>query len=132
MRGEWRPRLASLAPFPSAILQPLWRRKNEYGSLRIVAELPSCTVSYRDMEGITRYVDVSASSLYEAAVLGMNAFEQTGWADHPVGAMEIVVKSPAVKHLVPVAKVTNWLSRVGNPRDSALKARLRAILGWND
>jgi len=33
-------------------------------------------------------VDVSASSHYEAAVLGLKAFEQTGWSDHPVGEMD--------------------------------------------
>ena len=75
----------------------------------MVPELRSCTVSYKDMEGITHTVEVTASSLYEAAVLGMKAFEQSGWADHPVGCMEITVKSPAVKHRVPVVQVTNWL-----------------------
>ena len=82
---------------------------------------------------MTHTVEVSASSLYEAAVLGMKAFEQTGWADHPVGCMEVVVRSPAVKHQVPVVKVTNWLRRSGSSaKDVASKARLRAILGWND
>jgi hypothetical protein len=84
------------------------------------------------MEGVTHSVDVSASSLYEAAVLGLKAFEQTGWADHPVGSMEIVVKSPAVKHRVAVAQVMNWLRSAGRPKETAQKARLRAILGWTD
>lgn len=83
------------------------------------------------MEGITHSVEVSASSLYEAAVLGMKAFEQTGWADHPVGCMEIVIKSPAVTHRVGVVQVTNWLRSAGSPQDCALKARLRAVLGWD-
>ena len=96
-----------------------------------MAELRSCTVSYKDMEGVTHSVDVSASSLYEAAVLGMKAFEQTGWADHPVGVMEIVVRTPAVKLQVPVVKVTGWLRSAGSPREPALKARLRAVLGWD-
>jgi len=33
-------------------------------------------VSYRDMEGVTHSVEVSASSLYEAAGLALKAFEQ--------------------------------------------------------
>jgi hypothetical protein len=98
----------------------------------MVPELRSCTVSYKDMEGITHTVEVTASSLYEAAVFGMKAFEQSGWADHPVGCMEITVKSPAVKHRVPVVQVTNWLRSSGSPRDVALKSRLKGILGWND
>jgi hypothetical protein len=76
---------------------------------RAVAELRTCTVSYKDVEAVPHTVDVSASSLYEAAVLGLKAFEQTGWSDHPVGEMGITVKSPAVKHRVPVVRVTNWL-----------------------
>jgi hypothetical protein len=97
-----------------------------------VPEVCTCTVSYKDTDGVTHTVEVSASSLYEAAVLGMKAFEQTGWADHPVGCMDVVVKSPAVKHTVPVVRVTNWLRSSGSPKEVALKTRLRAILGWND
>ena len=89
----------------------------------MVPELRTCSVSYKDMEGVTHTVEVTASSLYEAAVLGMKAFEQGGWADHPVGCMEITVRSPAVKHRVPVVQV---------PGDVALKSRLKEILGWND
>jgi hypothetical protein len=43
-----------------------------------MAALRSCTVSYRDSEGVTHTVDVSAASLYEAAVLGLKAFEEHG------------------------------------------------------
>ena len=67
-------------------------------------ELRTCRVSYCDVEGVTHSVEVSASSLYEAAALALKAFEQTGWADHPVGVMEVVVKSPAVKHQIPVVR----------------------------
>jgi hypothetical protein len=84
------------------------------------------------MEGVTHTVDVSASSLYEAAVLALKAFEQTGWANHPVGEMEVIVKGPAVRHRVPVVRVTNWLRSVGSPREVALKSRLRQVLGWSD
>jgi hypothetical protein len=35
------------------------------------------------MEGVTHTVDVSASSLYEAAVLGLKAFEQTRLSTSP-------------------------------------------------
>lgn len=97
-----------------------------------MAALRSCTVSYRDSEGVTHTVDVSAASLYEAAVLGLKAFEDTGWADHPVGELDVIVKSPAVRHQVPVVRVKNWLRSAGSPRDVALKSRLRALLGWND
>ena len=75
----------------------------------MMPELRSFTVWYKDMEGITHTVEVTASSLYEAAVLGMKAFEQSGWEEQPVGCMEITVTSPAVTHRLPVVQVTNWL-----------------------
>ena len=46
--------------------------------------------------------------------------------------MEVMVKSPTVKHRIPVVRVTNWLRSAGNPREVALKARLKQMLGWND
>jgi hypothetical protein len=58
-------------------------------------------------------------------------FQETGWADHPVGEMEVTVKSPTVKHRIPVVRVTNWLRSAGSPREVALKTRLRQMLGWN-
>jgi hypothetical protein len=48
------------------------------------------------------------------------------------GEMEVMVKSPTVKHRIPVVRVTNWLRSAGNPREVALKARLKQMLGWND
>jgi hypothetical protein len=90
-------------------------------SSRIV--LRTCSVSYKDMDGVTHTVEVTASSLYEAAVLGMKAFEQSGWVDDPVGCMEITVKSPAVRPRVPVAQVTNWPRSAGSLREAALLDR---------
>jgi hypothetical protein len=72
---------------------------------RIVSEL-RCSVSYKDIDGVTHTVEVSASSFYEGAVLGMKAFEQSVRADHPVGCVEITVKSPAVRHRVPIVQLS--------------------------
>jgi hypothetical protein len=47
------------------------------------------TVSYKDAEGITDTVEVTASSRYEAAVLGMKAFEQSEWEDTPWAAWRL-------------------------------------------
>jgi hypothetical protein len=41
--------------------------------LALVAAIRSGTVVYQDPDGITHFVDVTAETLYEAAVLGMNA-----------------------------------------------------------
>jgi hypothetical protein len=42
------------------------------------------------------------------------------------------VKSSAIKRRVPVVQVTNWLRSAGSPRETALKSRLKEILGCND
>ena len=55
----------------------------------MMPELRSFTVWYKDMEGITHTVEVTASSLYEAAVLGMKAFEQSEWEDTPWAAWRL-------------------------------------------
>jgi hypothetical protein len=94
--------------------------------------LKTCRVSYRDPDRVTHTVDVTASSLYEAAVLAIKAFEIAEWVDLPRGSLEISVTSPAVKHEVSIAKVTNWLQAVRTPQDQILKNRLREILGWRD
>jgi hypothetical protein len=40
-----------------------------------VPELRSCIVSYQDLEGVTHSIEVTAETLYEAAVLGMQAMK---------------------------------------------------------
>jgi hypothetical protein len=95
-------------------------------------EVKSCRVSYRDQEGVTHTVEVSAATLYEAAVLALKAFQETGWADHPTGFVEVAVKSPVVNHQVAVVQVMNWLRKAGNPKEMVMKHRLREILGWRE
>lgn len=48
-----------------------------------MAALRACTVSYQDNDGITHCVDVTAETLFEAAVLGMNALRVQRWHDNP-------------------------------------------------
>ncbi len=67
----------------------------------MVSELKSCRVSYRDMDGVVHSVQVTASSLYEAAALGLKALQTEDWSGAPTGSLEIVVSPPAVKHEMP-------------------------------
>jgi len=94
--------------------------------------LKTCKVSYRDGENITHSVEVTASSLYEAAVLAMKAFDIADWADQPRAFLQISVTAPVVKHEVSVEKLTTWLRCAGTPKEQMLKSRLREILGWSD
>ena len=50
--------------------------KSEYDTLIRVAELRTCTVSYKDLQDIEHAVQVTAETLYEAAALGLAAFRK--------------------------------------------------------
>ena len=84
----------------------------------------TCAVSFADSEGITHSVEVSASSLYEAAVLALAEFRRG-----PGTRLRVEVKAPAVAHELLVGKLTAWLEGSGKtPAEQALKTRLREIL----
>ena len=93
-----------------------------------MAGIRSCTVSYRDFEGVKHSVEVTAESLYEAAVLGMKAM-QAPWGNAPSLEIEVRVRAPEVRHTVSNAILTAWLSRQGKtPKEKALKARLLDLM----
>ena len=91
-------------------------------------EIRSCRVSYQDQEGIRHSVEVTAETLYEAAVLGMKAL-QVG-RNAPTLTIDVTVKAPETTHTIRTAALSEWLSRTGrSPREQALKTRLRELLG---
>jgi hypothetical protein len=88
-------------------------------------ELRSCKVSYQDQEGIRHSVDVTAETLYEAAVLGMKALEVPNWRRSPSLMIDVTVKAPETTHTINTGVISAWLSRTGrSPREQALKSRL--------
>jgi hypothetical protein len=95
-----------------------------------MSELKTCRVAYRDSDGTVHSVDVVASTLYEAAVLGNKAFQIADWSENPIGFLEITVSAPVVKHQVSIAKLTAWLESARSPRELVMKTRLKEILGW--
>jgi len=93
-------------------------------------------VSFTDPEGVTRSIEVAASSLFEAAVRGIAVFGRpeftAGVAVGSATRLTVAVKNPAVSHVVSVDRVRAWLSAAGrDPKEQALKARLRDEIGWN-
>jgi hypothetical protein len=98
----------------------------------IVRTARSCSVSFTDSEGITHSVDITASSLFEAAVLAMAEFRRHGFADTtfgPATKLNVRVKAPEAAHVVSVGKVKSWLDGVGkNPGEQVEKNRLRYLL----
>lgn len=95
----------------------------------LMAELRSCRVPYQDADGIRHSVEVTAETLYEAAVLGMTALRAAGWINAPSLTIEVKVKAPETTHSISNAVLNAWLSRVGkSPREQALKTRLLELL----
>jgi hypothetical protein len=92
-------------------------------------ELRSCRVSYQDGDGIRHSVEVTAETLYEAAVLGMTALRAAGWLNAPNLTIEVTVKAPETTHSIRGAVLAAWLSRAGkSPREQVLKSRLLELM----
>ena len=90
-----------------------------------------CRVSFKDLEGIHHTVDVTAESLYEAAVLGLRALNKCAWVDAvgPATRLEIQVMEPAAVHLLLVAQLQRWLDAgATNPAELVKKKRLKTLL----
>jgi hypothetical protein len=90
-------------------------------------------VSFTDSQGITHSIDVTAESLYEAAVLALAEFRRCGFTDAhtgPATQLTIEVLAPSTSHEISVGKVRAWLDSNGKgPAQQALKTRLREVLG---
>ena len=90
-----------------------------------MSELRFCRVAYQDSDGIRHSVEVTAETLYEAAVLGMTTLRAAGWMDSPNLKIEVTVKAPETTHSINSGVLAAWLSRSGkSPREQALKSRL--------
>jgi hypothetical protein len=88
----------------------------------------SCTVAFDDGTGVRHSVQVSAESLFEAAVLALRAFESAGTPPGPAAHLEIADQTPVVNHSVSVQRVRDWLNSGGkSPKEQALKSRLREL-----
>lgn len=96
-------------------------------------ELRSCIVSYRDLDGIRHSVEVTAETLYEAAILGMKALKVANWNSSPNLEIEIREHQPEVRHTVWNSVLSAWLARNGeNPEGAGAEGAAegtRAIVG---
>ena len=92
-----------------------------------------CRVSFTDGADVTHTVTVSASSLYEAAAVGIAEFKRNGFALVSIGPatrLTISVEPPATTHELTVGKLQAWLDTNGKtPREQATKVTLRQLLG---
>lgn len=90
-----------------------------------------CTVSFRSQTGITHSVDVEATTVYEAAAMGLARLQQAGWVEGlgPATRLEIQVREPATHHVISVQQLQRWMNGVTtSPADVLRKAKLKELL----
>jgi hypothetical protein len=91
----------------------------------------ACSVSFTDSLGIRHSVEVTADSLFEAAVLGLKILRSSDLKEGPGRAtvLEIDVRNPGVRHYVSLLHVSKWLNGPAtSPRESMKKVHLRELL----
>jgi hypothetical protein len=88
----------------------------------------SCRVTIRDIEGVSHQVEVTGTTLFEAAAAALAAFREQGWgvdALTPNAVLRVEVQTPAVIHDVPLKAVARWLqSPTNSPRQALVKRQL--------
>jgi len=92
----------------------------------------SCRVTVASPAGVHHSVEVSAETLYEAAILGLHLLKQDRWVGPiaPGLQVEIEVRHPATVHSISVAQLRRWVEGVSASPDETLKKRkLRSLLG---
>jgi hypothetical protein len=91
----------------------------------------TCTVSFTDSLGIKHSADVTADSLFEAAILALKILRSSDLKEPPSRAtvFDIEVRNPAVRHHVSLVHVAKWLNGpAASPRESMKKVHLRQLL----
>ncbi len=91
----------------------------------------TCLVSFTDSENIRHSVEVTAGTLYEAAVMAIAQFRSCGFtaaAPGPATRLTVAVKTPSTTHEVQWGKVETWLQSAGKPNEQTMKNRLRELL----
>ncbi|HUR20460.1 MAG TPA: hypothetical protein VMZ90_06600 [Vicinamibacterales bacterium] len=91
----------------------------------------TCRVSFKDIDGISHAVQVEAETMYEAAVLGLNALKRSDWIEviGPGTRIVIQVHEPPVEHFIMFAQLTRYLDGgATNPAELVKKKRLKALL----
>ena len=117
--------MPSGTPWPTAA----GRIKDEYAILPSVGTRKTCTVSFRDSDGVQHSVEVGAETLYEAAVLALKSFRDHECAPGPAARLAVEVKSPSVTHTVVAHKIEEWLDGgARSPKEAIEKRRLRQLL----
>ncbi len=70
-------------------------------------------------------MEVTAESLYEAAVVGLSLLRQDGWVTTiaPGTQLDVQVREPATSHSLTLAQLRRWVDGVAVSPDETLKKR---------
>ena len=92
----------------------------------------ACPVSLTDSENIRHSVEVTASTLYQAAVLAVAQFRRCSFTANAPGLatrLTVAIKQPGTTHEVQWGKIEAWLQGDGrSPAEQGAKIRLRDLL----
>ena len=98
--------------------------------------LKACTVVVHDLNQSAHTIDVTAESLYEAiaqALASLRGHDWVGDIGKGLTTVTVKVRRPEITHVVKIQDFENWLNRgCKSPADTALKARLRQMLGMGE
>ena len=85
-----------------------------------------CKVSFIDTRGVWHSTVVHASSVLEAAAVGLKQIRETEMIEDD-GVLELTVDiTTTTSHRVSLSKLQAWLESSGrDPREAAMKARLK-------
>ena len=85
-----------------------------------------CKVSFVDTRGIRHSTTVHATTVLEAAAVGLNQIRETEMVSDE-GVLELTVDlTTTTSHHVPLSKLKAWLANSGrDPKEAAMKAKLR-------
>jgi hypothetical protein len=93
----------------------------------------SCRVTIQDLNGISRSVEVTATTLFEAVAQGLAATRGHEWVSGIAQGMNVVkvtVANVPVQHEVRLQDFTKWLEKPGgSPGEVSQRWEIRKILG---
>ncbi len=91
-----------------------------------------CSVTFNDLNGLRHTVELEAETVYEAAVLALEAFRKSSFGEVLPGAvfkLQVSVREPVVSHEVSLHKLREWVERSAkSPAETIRRKRLKAIL----
>lgn len=84
------------------------------------------------IDGLTHEIEVEATSLYEASIIGLESLQREAWTPSRVTdstPLTIIVLETGVWHRLRVKAVKAWLARTaGSPSDIVQRRQLRERL----